>query len=81
MTPWWWPPALLIAGVIAQIGIGIFSGRLKRVEDAIEKINKRKSEEDDKVQRWYWNVQTRLTVIETKSKIDAHGEEDLWQRS
>ena len=66
MSTWWLPIALLVATTIAQIAHGIFGGRLKRLETAVDAINKRRSGEENKLQAWYGDVDVRLARIEER---------------
>ena len=65
MPPGWWVPiGLLITTTIAQIVHLLFSGRIARIEKAIDDINRHRSAEEDKTQVWYGDVSVRLALLE-----------------
>ena len=79
MTPQiWLALGIWSATVIAQIAIGVFGGRVKRAETAIETINRRRSDEEDKMQHWIGDVDVRLARIEMKLNMHHDRKETRW---
>ena len=69
VSTWWLPVALLVATTIAQIAHGLLGGRLKRLEAAVDAINKRRSAEENRTQAWYGSVDVRLARLEERVVI------------
>lgn len=72
----WIAIASAFAVVVGQWGTGRLFTRLKTIEDRQDRIDRHLEAVDEK----NWNVQTRLTVLETIEGIHKK-EKDPWQRS
>ncbi len=79
----WIALGTLLGATMAQIAIGLFSGRLKRAEEAIAAINRSRSDEENKTQVWYGDVDIRLALLEAKMNMPKrpNGGSRPWSRS
>ena len=81
MTPQTWiTVGLFVVAAVAQIINGRILDRMKRLEDAVDKINKRRSEEEDKTQVWHGDVDVRLALLEQLNDVTRKREAIKWPR-
>ncbi len=82
----WWGLAVLIVQGLVTWAYRLFNGRLTRAElrlakidDLLDRVNRRDSERENKTQVWYGKVEIRLALIEQRLRVglgNGEGEDE-----
>ena len=64
MKDWVVPVGLMVLAAIIQLVAAFANGRVKRLEQAVDTINRHHSDEEDDTQEWRGQIDIRLALIE-----------------
>ena len=72
MRDWVVPVGLMVLAAIIQLVTAFANGRIKRLEQAVDTINRHHSDEEDDTQEWRGQIDVRLALIEQHLQLPSH---------